>query len=90
MATQIKRKRNGITYVYEQTSTYDPEKKKEAYEKIRQQFTIYPDKDLLEQVKILSKLKDMNLNNMFLRLIDESLKNEEYQKLIQAYKQIKL
>ena len=61
-----------------------------SYEEKRQQFTIYPDKDLLEQVKILSKLKDMNLNNMFLKLINDSLKNEEYQKLIQAYKQITL
>lgn len=71
-------------------SKFITRKQNPEYEKIRQQFTIYPDKDLLEQVKILSKLKDMNLNNMFLRLIDESLKNEEYQKLIQAYKQIKL
>ena len=49
-----------------------------SYEEKRQQFTIYPDKDLLEQVKILSKLKDMNLNNMFLKLIDchrRSIKN---------------
>lgn len=61
-----------------------------SYEEKRQQFTIYPDKDLLEQVKILSKLKDMNLNNMFLKLINEALGNDEYQKLIQAYKQITL
>ena len=66
------------------------QKPETSYEEKRQQFTIYPDKDLLEQVKILSKLKDMNLNNMFLKLIDESLKNEEYQKLIQAYRQITL
>ena len=71
-------------------SKFITRKQNPEYEKIRQQFTIYPDKDLLEQVKILSKLKDMNLNNMFLRLVNESLKNEEYQKLIQAYKQIKL
>ena len=61
-----------------------------SHEEKRQQFTIYPDKDLLEQVKILSKLKDMNLNNMFLKLINEALGNYEYQKLIQAYKQITL
>ena len=61
-----------------------------SYEEKRQQFTIYPDKDLLEQVKILSKLKDMNLNNMFLKLINEALGNDEYQKLIQAYRQITL
>ena len=61
-----------------------------SYEEKRHQFTIYPDKDLLEQVKILSKLKDMNLNNMFLKLINEALGNDEYQKLIQAYRQITL
>ena len=61
-----------------------------SYEEKRQQFTIYPDKYLLEQVKILSKLKDMNLNNMFLKLINEALENDEYQKLIQAYRQITL
>lgn len=59
------------------------------HEDKRQQFTIYPDKDLLEQVKILSKLKDISLNNVFINLVQESLKNEEYQKLIKAYQQMK-
>lgn len=71
-------------------SKFITRKQNPEYEKRRQQFTIYPDKDLLEQVKILSKLKDITLNNMFLRLVNESLKNEEYQKLIQAYRQISL
>ncbi len=71
-------------------SKFITRKQNPEYEKRRQQFTIYPDEDLLGQVKILAKLKDITLNNMFLRLVNESLKNEEYQKLIQAYKQIKL
>lgn len=61
----------------------------QEHEDKRQQFTIYPDKDLLEQVKILSKLKDISLNNVFINLVQESLKNEEYQKLIKAYQQMK-
>ena len=54
----------------------------------RQQFTIYPDKEELEQVKILAKVKDVNLNTMFLTLIREALNNEDYQKIIQAYKNL--
>ena len=61
----------------------------DEHEDKRQQFTIYPDKNLLEQVKILSKLKDISLNNVFINLVQESLKNEEYQKLIKAYQQMK-
>ena len=61
----------------------------DEHEDKRQQFTIYPDKDLLEQVKILSKLKDISMNNVFINLVQESLKNEEYQKLIKAYQQMK-
>ena len=61
----------------------------DEHEDKRQQFTIYPDKDLLEQVKILSKLKDISMNNVFINLVQESLKNEEYQKLIKTYQQMK-
>ena len=72
-------------------SRFITRKQNPEYEEKRQQFTIYPDKDLLEQVKILAKLKDVNLNNMFLKLVNDSLENnEEYQKLIQAYRQITL
>ena len=71
-------------------SRFITRKQNPEYEEKRQQFTIYPDKDLLEQVKILSKLKDVNVNNMFLQLANEALNNAEYQKLIQAYRQITL
>ena len=54
----------------------------------RLQFTIYPTDEDMEQVKVLAKLKDTNVNAMFLRLIREALDNEEYQKSIQAYKQL--
>lgn len=54
----------------------------------RQQFTIYPDKNDMDQVKIIAKLRDVNLNTMFLQLIRESLEREEYQKAIRAYKQL--
>ena len=54
----------------------------------RQQFTIYPDKNDMDQVKIIAKLRDVNLNTMFLQLIRESLAKEEYQKAIRAYKQL--
>ena len=65
------------------------QKHEDEHEDKRQQFTIYPDKDLLEQVKILSKLKDISMNNVFINLVQESLKNEEYQKLIKTYQQMK-
>ena len=61
----------------------------EEYTEKRQQFTIYPDKDLLEQVKIIAKLKDTSMNDIFLKLVQEALTNDEYQKLIAAYKQMK-
>jgi len=54
----------------------------------RQQFTIYPDKNDMDQVKIIAKLRDVNLNTMLLQLIRESLAKEEYQKAIRAYKQL--
>ena len=54
----------------------------------RQQFTIYPDKNDMDQVKIIAKLRDVNLNTMFLQLIRESLEKEEYQKAIRAYRQL--
>ena len=57
--------------------------------KERQQVTIYPDKDVLEHVKILAKVKDLNLNSMFLALIREAMDNEQYQKIIHAYLQMK-
>ena len=55
----------------------------------RQQVTIYPDKDLLDNVKILAKVKDLNLNSMILALIWEAMTKEEYQKIIHAYIQMK-
>ena len=54
----------------------------------RLQFTIYPTAGDIEQVKVLAKLKDTNVNAMFLRLIREALDNADYQKAIQAYKQL--
>lgn len=57
--------------------------------KARQQVTIYPDKDELENVKILAKVKDVNLNSMLLALIREAMANEQYQKIIHAYFQMK-
>ena len=60
----------------------------EAEKDKRQQFTIYPDKNDMEQVKIVAKLRDVNLNTMLLQLIRESLAKEEYQKAIRAYKQL--
>ena len=55
----------------------------------RQQVTIYPNKDELEHVKILAKVKDVNLNSMLLTLIREAMTKEEYQKIIHAYLQMK-
>ena len=57
--------------------------------KVRQQVTIYPNKDELEHVKILAKVKDLNLNSMLLALIREAMAKEEYQKIIHAYLQMK-
>ena len=55
----------------------------------RQQVTIYPDKNLLDNVKILAKVKDVNLNSMILALIRKAMNNEQYQKIIHAYIQMK-
>ena len=55
----------------------------------RQQVTIYPDKNLLDNVKILAKVNDVNLNSMILALIREAINNEQYQKIIHAYVQMK-
>ena len=44
----------------------------------RVQVTIYPDKDELEEVKILAKVKDKNLNAMILDLMREVMEKEEY------------
>ena len=55
----------------------------------RQQFTIYPDKQDMEQVKIIAILRDVNLNTMIFQLIRESLAKDEYQKAIRAYEQLK-
>ena len=57
--------------------------------KTRQQVTIYPDKDVLDNIKILAKVKDLNLNSMLLTLINEALNNEDYKKIIRAYVQMK-
>lgn len=54
----------------------------------RIQFTVYPTPDDIEQVKILAKLKDVNVNTMFLKLVREALTNEDYQKMIEAYKNL--
>ena len=62
----------------------------DEHEDKRQQFTIYPDKNLLEQVKILSKLKDISLNNVFINLPKEpafdtySLKQDHLQDEIKS------
>lgn len=58
-------------------------------EKEKAQVTIYPDKDDLERVKIVAKVKDKNLNGMLLSLIKEALEKEEYQKIIQAYERMR-
>lgn len=57
--------------------------------KTRQQVTIYPDKDLLDNVKIIAKVKDLNLNSMLIALISEAIAREDYQKIIRAYLQMK-
>ena len=46
--------------------------------KTRQQVTTYPDKNLLDNIKILAKVKDVNLNSMTLALIREAMTNEQY------------
>ena len=58
-------------------------------EKEKTQVTIYPEKDDLERVKIVAKVKDQNLNGMLLSLIKEALEKEEYQKIIRAYEQMR-
>ncbi|MBR0079076.1 MAG: hypothetical protein IJP69_01745 [Synergistaceae bacterium] len=54
----------------------------------RMQFTIYPKKNLYEQVKILAKIKDKNMNDTFLELVQNSIMNEENQKIIEMYKKM--
>ena len=55
----------------------------------RIQVTIYPDKDELEEVKILAKVKDKNLNAMILDLMREAMEKEEYRKIVRAYEKMK-
>ena len=55
----------------------------------RVQVTIYPDKDELEEVKILAKVKDKNLNAMILDLMREVMQKEEYRKIVRAYEKMK-
>lgn len=61
----------------------------EEYTEKRQQFTIYPDKELLEQVKILAKIQDTSMNDIILKLLQEALTKPDYQKLITVYQQMK-
>ena len=55
----------------------------------RVQVTIYPDKGELEEVKILAKVKDKNLNAMILDLMKEAMEKEEYRKIVRAYEKMK-
>ena len=55
----------------------------------RVKVTIYPDKDELEEVKILAKVKDKNLNAMILDLMREVMQKEEYRKIVRAYEKMK-
>ena len=55
----------------------------------RVQVTIYPDKGELEEVKILAKVKDKNLNAMILDLLKEAMEKEEYRKIVRAYEKMK-
>ena len=55
----------------------------------RVQVTIYPDKGELEEVKILAKVKDKNLNAMILDLLKEAMEKEEYRKIVKAYEKMK-
>ena len=55
----------------------------------RVQVTIYPDKDELEEVKILAKVKDKNLNAMMLDLMREVMEKEEYRKIVKAHEKMK-
>ena len=41
--------------------------------------------EVIFNVKILAKVKDLNLNSMLLALISEALDNEDYKKIIRAY-----
>ena len=68
-----------------------PEKdEKSAYSvNKRRQFSIYIENDIMEQIKILAKLHDRNLNSMALELIKEALYTEEHQRGIQAYMKMK-
>ena len=49
-------------------------------------FSIYPDKYLFDQVKTLAKIKDKDVNKMFLDLTQEAILKEEYQTAIQTLK----
>ena len=67
----------------------NPDGKQNLDERERVQVTIYPDKGELEEVKILAKVKDKNLNAMILDLMREAMEKEEYQKIVMAYEKMK-
>ena len=64
-------------------------RKQNPDERERVQVTIYPDKGELEEVKILAKVKDKNLNAMILDLMREAMEKEEYRKIVRAYEKMK-
>ena len=53
-------------------------------------FSIYPNPDIIAQVKILAKINDKTANDIFLQLIEEALSKEQYQRQIQIFKQMQL
>ena len=55
----------------------------------RYQISIFLDPKDVEEVKAISIAKDTSLGSVIVNLMREGLKNEEYQKTIQAYRQFK-
>ena len=56
-----------------------------SYKESHIQFTIYPENELLDEVKILSKVYDLNMNATFMKLINEALESRKHQRAIRAY-----
>ena len=64
-------------------------KKGKLYKNTHVQFTIYPENELIGAVKILAKVYDLNVNSMFIKLINEALDSPKHQKVIRAYMSMK-
>ena len=55
----------------------------------KHQISIYLESEDVENVKAIAIAQDLSLSSVIVNLMQEGLKNEQYQTIIQAYQQFK-